>query len=127
MTRVTAAEYRALLKPPARRSKYGNVRTEYTSPVVGRRTYDSALEARYAAKLDQLLEAGHIDVWIPQVSIPIPGSKRRMVIDFLVLKAGLPASWRDTKGAPPTREWLLKQELVEAAYGIDVVIVSSCR
>lgn len=105
-----------------RRSKFGNRRTEHTSPVVGRRVYASALEARYAAQLDARVAAGEIALWLPQVSIPVPHTGQRLVVDFMVIHHDGTFELADTKGAPPTRDWLRKRNALAAA-GLTVTIV----
>lgn len=106
--------------PPAwrSRSKYRNVRSEY-----GGRTFDSKAQAQYAAELDLRQRAGEIRAWIPEVSLPLPTSSYRMRIDFMLIMADGSYRWQDVKGAPPTRDWKLKQDLVRNAYGIDVEVV----
>jgi len=126
MQRLTAAQYRALAAKP-KRSKYSNVPTEYTSHICGRRTYHSKFEARHAAYLDTLAKAGTIRTWVPQVSIPVPRTTKRMVVDFMVIDPDGAARFQDTKGAPPTRDWLLKRDLVHSGYGITVEIVSALK
>lgn len=121
-TRMSAAEYRALVSKGGR-SKYGNRKTEHVSPVVGRRLYDSAFEARHAAYLDTLVAAGELATWLPQVSLPLPDTGRRIVIDFMVVDLDGRVRFQDTKGAPPTREWLLKARILEERHGIGIEIV----
>ena len=104
--------------PPLRATpKYKAKRTIYAG-----RTYDSKLEARHAAELDLLVRAGKIAAVVPQVSIPVPGTKARMIIDFMLLMPDGTVRWQDTKGFM-TREWKLKQQLVEGAYGLRIEII----
>ena len=66
--------------PPAKRSKYRNVRTEYNG-----RTYASKAEANWAARLDL---AGDRWWWLPQVAFEL--GDERYVVDFLVF-----GRWRE--------------------------------
>jgi hypothetical protein len=100
-----------------RPNKYRAVRTEFSE-----RTYASKREARHAAELDLLVKTGEIRAVVPQVSIPVPGTRSRMVIDFMLIMPDGTVRWQDTKGVV-TREWKLKQQLVEGAYGITIEIV----
>ena len=117
---MSAADYRKTVAGKPKVAKYRNRRTEYAG-----RTYDSALEARRAFALDVMKRAGEIAGWIPQFSIPVPGTGKRMVVDFMVIGLDGVATFEDTKGPEPTRDWLLKRELVENAYGIKIEIVRS--
>lgn len=101
----------------SRRSKYNAIRTEYDG-----RTYSSKLEAKHAAELDLLKRSGQIRGWLPQVSLPLAGTKRRMIVDFLVVRSDGALELHDTKGIV-TKDWALKRELIETALGIPVTIV----
>jgi hypothetical protein len=105
------------LAQKGRRSKYGNVRSVYDG-----RTYVSKLEARHAAELDLLKRAGEIRGWLPAISLPIPGTKRRMIVDFLVIRSNGALELHDTKGVI-TKDWALKRELIETALGVPIVLV----
>lgn len=66
--------------------------------------------------------AGKIRAVIREVSIRLPGSTRRMRIDFLVIDNDLSQRWIDAKGAI-SKEWALKSDLVKQAYGITISTV----
>ena len=99
-------------------AKYRAVRSEYAG-----RTYDSKREARHAAELDLLVRSGELRAVIPQVSVPLPHGAARMQIDFLLILPGGGYRWQDVKGAPPTRDWILKAKIVRDAYGIEIEVI----
>lgn len=102
--------------------KYRNVPTEYNG-----RTYPSKAQAAHAAQLDLEVKAGLIKGWIAEVSIPIPGTNRRMRLDSLVIMNDGRVRWQDVKGGPITQAWQLKREIVQNAYGITIDIVRRTR
>ena len=98
-----------------KRSKYGNVRTEYRG-----RVYDSKAEARRAAELDTLVPA-EIVAWFPQVTFNLAAGIRYRC-DFLVI---LPdGTWRaeDVKGTA-TDVYKLKRKLFKTKFGFEIVEV----
>lgn len=111
-----------------RRPKYRNVRRKATATDPGSeyngRVYASKAEARYAAELERMVEVGLIKAWVPQVSLPLPPpfKGRRMVIDFMVVWSTGAITWHDVKGMAPARDWQLKREAVQNAYGIEIKI-----
>lgn len=119
--RMSYLEARSMFAKPARR-KYRN------QPTVGHdgRTYASKLEARHAEALDAQKRAGLIRGWIPQVSLAIPGLKRRMIVDFMVVRNDGTVALQDTKGVV-TKDWQIKRELVEKALGVPIDVVSRTR
>ena len=117
--RMSYVEARVLLAKPKRRSKYRNVPT----PGPGGRVYASKLEARHAEVLEAQQRAGLIRGWLPQVSLPVPGTSRRMIVDFLVVRNDGTLVLQDTKGMV-TRDWRIKAELVERALGVPVDIIT---
>jgi hypothetical protein len=118
--RLSVAEFRALQAKP-RRSKYRNVQTVYDG-----RLYASKLEAEHAAELDMQKRAGLIRGWVPQVSMSILNTQRRIVIDFLVVKTDGTFELQDTKGLA-TKDWQIKRELLEASLGVRVVLIRKGR
>ena len=114
----------ALEKP--KRRKFGNTSTDYDSPLVGKRTYDSAREAGRAEQLDLLWRGGEIRWWLPQITIRLKGytesRQRCMIVDFLICWKDGSVSWEDAKGKV-TPEWSLKRDLVADQYGITVETV----
>lgn len=65
------------------------------------------------------MRAGEFRSVIRQVSLPLPSQKRRMRIDFLVIEHDGRVRWIDSKGFA-TKEWLVKRDEVEHAYGIKI-------
>ncbi len=110
---ISAAEYR---RRYTRRNKYHAVKTEY-----GGVTYDSRLEARFAALLDQYQRAGMIRSWTRQVPFRMPdGSVHR--VDFMVFYEDRTFTLIEIKGRdlPQGR---LKRSIVEEMYGLVVQVV----
>jgi hypothetical protein len=118
--RITAAEYQALTKTkPKKRSKYGNVRTEYEG-----RTYHSKAEAATAAWLDGLQRVGKIRSWLPQQpSFPMPGGGK-YTADFLIFVTDDHYHVHDTKGYD-TAESKLKRNYVKEKYGVFITTTDS--
>lgn len=84
-------------------------------------TYDSRLEARFAALLDQYQRAGMIRSWTRQVPFRMPdGSIHR--VDFMVFYEDGTFSLIEVKGRdlPQGR---LKRSIVEELYGVVVQVV----
>ena len=119
--RMTVEQARELLAKPKRR-KYRNVPCEGA----GGRTYASTLEAKHSEALEAQKRAGLIRGWVPQVSIPLPGLKRRIVIDFLVIDLEGRVRFQDTKGVA-TKDWTIKRELIERALGVPVDLIRRTR
>jgi hypothetical protein len=118
--RMTAEQARELLAKP-KRNKYRNIHSEYNG-----RTYHSRLEARHAEALDAQKRAGLIRGWLPQVSIIVPGTKRRMIIDFLVIDLEGRLKLQDTKGFM-TKDWKLKAEIISNHIGIPIDVIRRTR
>jgi hypothetical protein len=116
--RMTAVEYQALTKTkPKKRSKYGNVRTEY-----GGRTYHSKAEAATAALLDNLQRVGKIRGWLPQQpSFPMPGGGKYTADFEIFIECGsyVMVLIHDTKGYD-TAESKLKRSYVKERHGINI-------
>jgi hypothetical protein len=89
-------------KPPAKRSKYRNVRTAYKG-----RTYDSKAEAERAGDLDMMKMAGHVWKWYPQVAFVLEGV--RYIVDFLVFRKPGECWAEDVKGVVTPRFRAVKQ------------------
>lgn len=70
--------------------------------VYGGRTYPSRMQARRAAELDLLKQAGEVAWWLPEVTIPL-GPDHKYRVDFLV--AMWPWTWL---GVPSDRPATLK-------------------
>lgn len=99
---------------PAPQSKYGNQKVWHN----GQR-FDSKLERQWWKNFELQRLAGDIRAVIRQVSLPLPGSGRRMRVDFVVIELTGNIRWIDAKGYP-TKEWLLKRDIIEQAYGIRI-------
>lgn len=99
------------------RSKYNNIRCVFQGE-----TFDSKRELeRYKEfKLQQL--AGEIRAVVRQVSFCLPGTKRRIRIDFLVVELDGRNHWYDAKGYE-TEAWKLKRVLVKDALGIEIKLI----
>lgn len=101
-----------------RQNKYRNIKTEYRG-----RFYDSKAEAAYANYLDRLLEAGQIQAWIPQVSLPVtPTSAVRYRADFMVVNNDGTFDFVDVKGldTPSSKN---KRKLIQEHYGLEIQII----
>jgi hypothetical protein len=122
MTRLTAAQARELLATKPKPRKYRN------RPTVGAdgRTYASKLEARHAEALDAQKRAGLIRGYLPQVSFSLPGTSRRVIIDFLVVMPDGRFRLEDAKGIE-TPAWRLKRDLLERALGVPVDLIRRTR
>lgn len=101
----------------ARRSKLGNVKTTWQGM-----TFDSKHELKRYQEFDQQRALGAIRAVIRQVSMPLPGTRRRFRIDFLVVENDGLQRWFDAKGFE-TQMSKLKRDQVREAYGITVEII----
>jgi hypothetical protein len=91
--KVTAVALPAA-EAPAKRSKYGAIRTEYDGVL-----YDSKAEAAYALMLDDELRAGLIAGWTRQVRFHLGCPENCYVVDFLVFGLDGCGVWAvDVKG-----------------------------
>ncbi len=100
-----------ILQP--KRSKYGNIRTEYNG-----RMYASKKEAHYAARLDLLIKCGEIKYYLQQVPLVYPGGGK-LVIDFIIFYANHGVEYVDVKGTI-TAMYKAKKRIVEAIYPIKI-------
>lgn len=80
-------------QPPAARSKYRSVRTEYAGVL-----FDSKAEARRAAELDLLVKAGHVRFWIGQPKFRLGCPENVYRPDFLVVAGNGSVYVEDVKG-----------------------------
>ena len=121
--RISYLDFRKLGQPKlAKPRKYRNIPVEYNG-----RMYPSKAQAAQAAQRDLEVKAGLIRGWLPEVSFPIPGTKRRMRIDELVIMNDGRIRLGDVKGMVPTKDWQLKRELVEKALGIPIDVIHRTR
>jgi len=110
---ISADQYR---RRYTRRNKYHAVKTEY-----GGVTYDSRLEARFAALLDQYQRAGMIRSWTRQIPFRMPdGSIHR--VDFMVFYDDGVFSLIEVKGRD-LAAGRLKRAVVEEKYGVGIEVV----
>lgn len=116
---------------PVKRSKYGNVRTEFSGEV-----FDSKAEAQDDQTFRMQEAAGEIAGYARQVSIPLRAKGgRRMRLDFMVNKRrphqcskcgqmddvyGLVLM--DRKGMV-TPEWETKRRILESQLGIEIEVM----
>ncbi len=117
----------ALVEKPKRRNKYHNDPTWHDSPLVGAIKYPSKRQAERAKELDNLWQAGEVRWWLPEIPIRLKAytetRQRIMRVDFLVCwQPDGHVTWEDSKGTP-TKDWLLKRDLVAEPYGIAVETV----
>ncbi len=110
---ISADQYR---RRYTRRNKYHAVKTEY-----GGVTYDSRLEARFAALLDQYQRAGMIRSWTRQIPFRMPdGSIHR--VDFMVFYGDGRFAMVEVKGRD-LATGRLKRAVVEEKYGVGIEVV----
>ena len=103
------------LTPAAKRSKYGNRKTEYNGVL-----YHSALEAAAAAHLDNLIRQGYVKFWRGQVRYDLYGGVTYIADFHVVYQTGRSRNI-DLKGFE-TDVFKIKRKLFEERYGpLDVV------
>lgn len=127
MTRMTASqvmEHQARvngtalnMSRAAKPSRMRNVRTSVDGIV-----FDSRREANYYIQLKARRDAGEIKSFIPQVSMPIGKSRRRLRLDFIVVHHDDRCEFVDAKGFA-TEVWKIKRDEFEANYKVKVVTV----
>ena len=111
---MKAAEYRALIKPSHNKYKVASKLERTYNGVV----YDSKKEMRYAVSLDVRKQAGEIEDWQRQVSIPLYVNGhliKNYVIDFVVYFSRDEREYVEVKGHW-TREARLTWKLFKALY-----------
>ena len=135
MNEITLSEY----KKKPKRNKYGAVKTTYNGV-----KYDSKKEAQFAQELDLRLKAGGIIRWCRQVKYPITVNDIKICdykLDFKVVHSN-PITVKNKKHTYITlNEYIdikafdkktgkflvtplskLKMKLVEAQYGIKIIL-----
>jgi hypothetical protein len=122
MERISVAQYLATNPRQDRRSKYGNLKTEYKGYV-----YMSKKEAEYAMKLDFLMKASKISERVVSYEKQVPFQIImndikicKYLADFKVFYADGRVEIIDVKGVR-TQTYTLKKKLVEAQYGIKII------
>jgi hypothetical protein len=110
------------IRIPAKRSKYGNRKTEYNGV-----KYDSAAEATYAALLDLRMKLGGVDRWTRQHRVPLVVNGVKvcdMVIDFMVWEKAEIGRPVEIKGFE-TEAYKLKRKLFEALTGEKLTVIQA--
>jgi Protein of unknown function (DUF1064) len=112
---VTAAQQRMAGKPAAPKpSKYRAVKVQWQG-----QTFDSKHELRRWQDFEQQRALGAIRAVVRQVSMPLPGTRRRIRVDFMVVELDGRIRWFDAKGFE-SQISLLKRDQVREGYGIIV-------
>jgi len=84
--------------------------------------FASKKEADYYQQLLFMKAGNAIKGFTRQVSLPLRSSKRRMVIDFMVVELDGRVRWIDTKGYATTA-WKIKKDELEHSLGIQIETV----
>lgn len=100
----------------AKRSKYRNVKVNFQG-----QTFDSKAELAQWQVFEEQRIFGAIRSVVRQVSMPLPGTRRRHRIDFLIIENSGGHRWYDKKGMD-TAIGQLKRQQVFDAYGITIEI-----
>ena len=95
-------------------SKYKNIRCVFQGE-----TFDSKRELERYKEFKLMQLSGQIRSVVRQVSFCLPGTKRRIRVDFLVVELDGRQSWYDAKGFETTA-WSLKAQIVKDAIGIEI-------
>lgn len=103
--------------PPARPRKYKNRTTIFQG-----QQFDSERECEAWKNFELQRIAGAIRAVISQISLRLPGTRRRIRVDFLVIENDLTHRWYDAKGFE-TQAWALKRRQVLDAYGITIHLI----
>lgn len=115
MGSIPARLLRASQAPPApTRKRHGNVKVLWQG-----QKFDSKHELEDFKGFELERIAGKLRGVIRQVSMPLPGSRRRLKVDFVLVENDGRQRWVDSKGHAE-REWLLKRDVVQQAYGITI-------
>ena len=122
MERMTIRQYLATNPVQDRKSKYGNLKTEYNGYV-----YMSKKEANYAQELDYRKKEKNIEKRVLNYEKQVPfqiilnGKKIcKYIADFKVFYACGRVEIIDVKGVR-SNVYILKKKLVEAQYGIEII------
>lgn len=104
---------------PKKRSKYGNIRTEYAG-----RVFDSAHEAEVFKQLDFRVRAGDLRGVICQQAFQLPGGVK-YIADFVALKNDGTYDVIDAKSAATRRDkaYRIKRRQMKEVLGIEIVEV----
>lgn len=116
MTRLSEADFARLTGQPPK-LKYRNHRVQWNGD-----EFDSKRELEVFHALETARVAGQYRAVVRQVSMRLPGTKRRIRIDFMCVLPNGEIRWLDAKGYA-TSEWKLKRDQVQQAYGISIETV----
>lgn len=114
---VDAAQSRMAGNARKPSSKLKNERIEWQG-----QKFDSKKELKDFKMLEQQRSLGAIRAVVRQVSMPLPGSRRRIRIDFMIVENSGQLRWFDSKGFD-TPLGRLKRDQIEQAYGIRVELI----
>ena len=116
--RLTSAEARQL-KIMGRNgpTKYHNKKVMWQGE-----QFDSKYELEVWHALESARIAGQYRAVVRQVSMRLPGTRRRMRLDFMIVENDGRIRFMDAKGLE-TQEWKLKRDMVQQAYGISIETV----
>ena len=81
--------------------------------------FDSKHELEVWQALEAARAIAQYRAVIRQVSLRLPGTKRRIRIDFMIVEHSGQIRWLDAKGYE-TPEWKLKRDMVRQAYGLTI-------
>src|ERR1700747_3464628 len=84
--------------------------------------FDSRHEFEKFQQFELERAAGKIRAVVRQVSFRLPGCKRRIRLDFMIVRNDGSIRWIDAKG-PITSTWALKSDQVQQAFGITIETV----
>lgn len=101
----------------AKPSKYHSQKTEHLGQM-----FDSKWECECWKRFKAAELAGGIRAVIRQVSLPLPMSRRRIRVDFLIIENNGQHRWYDAKGFE-TPEFKLKADVIKSAYGITIELI----
>lgn len=107
----------ALTGQREKRSKYGSKRVEWQG-----QKFDSRRELTDWKHFEKQRLAGEIRSVVRQVSLPLPGSTRRIRIDFMVVERNGAIRFYDSKGYDTPMGKLKRQQVFEG-YGIEVRLI----
>lgn len=117
LARVNANIRAQISAPTEIRRKYKNKKVRFNGLV-----FDSQHELDRWKDLKLQEMAGDIRSVVRQVSFALPGCKRRIRLDHMIVRNDGQIVFEDAKGFA-TPEWKLKRDQVEQAYGIKISTV----
>lgn len=103
--------------PPARPRKYKNRTTIFQG-----QQFDSERECEAWKNFELQRIAGAIRAVVSQVSMRLPGTRRRIRLDFMVVELSGDIKFYDAKGFE-TQAWALKRRQLLDAYGITIHLI----